>query len=68
MFVLTSWEEKSRYSLPSSSVTYMPCASFTIIGLMVDWADHEWKTEAFSRSMLVSAVRSLAMAGSFGRY
>jgi hypothetical protein len=28
---------------------------------MLAWADHEWKTEAFSRSALVNVERSFAM-------
>jgi hypothetical protein len=29
--------------------------------LMVDWADHEWKTDARSRSTLVNSSRFLPM-------
>jgi hypothetical protein len=33
-------------------------------GLMVAWADHEWKTDVLSRSLLVNVLRSFAISSS----
>ena len=41
MFVLTIWDEKSRYRRPASSQTYDPAAPAITIGWSADWADHE---------------------------